>query len=215
MCGRVNVSDFPVIQQIMIDLGLPIYPHIPPRYNISPGSQLPVFSNGEFVSMEWGIEFGNFKHPNTRIDTVRKKPFLHNLLQNNRCVIPINGFYEWPDTKKHPEFKSDKTRFHIQTQDNVMFLGGIFNTNKSQFNILTTSPNSQIEKFHHRMPVILPIDNVSQWISEKNTDEIYKLTVPFKQKLSIVEVDDYVDNARNEGSQCIDVKKPNRQLKLL
>jgi len=221
MCGRVNVSDFPAIQKMMAGLGMPLYPELAPRFNISPGSLLPVLVNDAFESMQWGIHFGNFSHPNSRIDTVKSKPHLQKLFNNQRCIIPVNGFYEWPNLKLHPEYKANKTRFHIKTPDDVMFLGGIYSSKTTEtgqqhreFNVLTTTPVPDIQKFHHRMPVLLEPHNVAAWLSSNDMATMYALTEPYQEKLSIIEVDGYVDNARNEGDRCLSAKKENPQLKL-
>lgn len=210
MCGRLNIHDSQAISSLMSDLGLPLYPVSPPQYNIPPGSSLPVLINAspepEFVTMDWGIPFGNFRHPNTRAATVARKPWLQRLLLQNRCLVPVNRFYEWPDHKARPDFGGGKTRFCIHTPQDVMFLGGLFRISpdgEMQFNVLTTGPNAQINEFHHRMPVIIAPTDTRRWLASQSFDELYTMMNPWQGELVLYECDSWVDNARHQDARCM------------
>lgn len=206
MCGRINVHDYEPIQDLMEELGLPMYPIGPTRFNIAPSLSVPVISDREFRPMDWGIEFGKFRHPNSKAETIRRKPFLQKLLVTQRCLIPVNGFYEWPDIKVRPNYQNRKTRFFIHTPENVMLLAGIYKQKSehvSQFNIITTDPNEQINDFHHRMPVIIKPQDVGQWFDEESTGKLLALLRPYTDPLNIYECDAFVNNARNDGPQCM------------
>jgi len=210
MCGRLNVTDSPAVQIVMDIIGMPLYPKRPPRFNVAPSTVLPVLSGNEFIDMEWGIQFGKFKHPNTRTDTIKQKPYFQKLLKENRVIVPANGFYEWPDKKARPKYKNIKTRFYIHTPENAMLFGGIYRISTDgvmQFNIITTEPNEEINDFHHRMPVIIPPAKATQWQAAKDVEELYDLLVPYTDPLTIYECDPYVDNARHEGPQCVEPLK--------
>lgn len=91
-----------------------------PSYNIAPGFWVPVLynkyaddlpSNGQHVlqSMKWGL-VPWFTKPdskpdfwrmfNCRSETMNEKPSFRRLVQKRRCVIPIEGFFEWLSTSK-------------------------------------------------------------------------------------------------------------------
>jgi putative SOS response-associated peptidase YedK len=188
-------------------LGLPLYPEKAPRFNIPPNSFVDVIYLDQVVPMEWGIEFGKFKHPNTRSETLKQKPYLQKMLLHDRCVVPANAFYEWPDKNYRPEFQNHKTRYYIHTPEKVIFLAGISRISDvgvQQFNILTTKANAEIDRFHGRMPVILPPDRVTQWLKQQKLDELYRVMSPYSGPLMIDECNAYVDNWRNEGPKCIE-----------
>ena len=127
MCGRLNLYDSAVISELMDSLGLPSFPELAPRYNIPPTSCLNVVTrDNELVLMQWSIEFGAFRHPNSKVDTVLRKPVLTRMLAEQRCLVPVNRFYEWPDPKTHPQYQGVKTRYCIHTPLDAMFLGGIY-----------------------------------------------------------------------------------------
>ena len=89
-----------------------------------------------------------------------------------------------------------------------MFLGGIYKISEHdvmQFNILTTDPNQRINDFHHRMPVIVPAENVEAWMQSKGIGELYQMAKPYQGDLIIYECDSYVDNGRHEGPRCMEL----------
>ena len=163
MCGRLNLYDSALINAVMASLALPEFPDKVPRYNIPPTSTLTIImSPHELAEMEWSIEFGKFRHPNTKVDTLKRKPHLTKLLLEQSILCPVNRFYEWPDPKIRPKYQGIKTRFCIRPPADVLFLAGIYKISPdgvSQFNILTTDPTPAINDFHHRSPVIIaPMD---------------------------------------------------------
>ena len=211
MCGRLNIHDHPGIQAFMVSLGLPVYPERPPRYNITPTSNVDVLyteqRSAKIESMQWGIEFGEFRHPNTKTETLLRKPHLRKLLADNRCLVPVNRFYEWPDPKIRPKYQGIKTRFCIHPPEDVMFLGGFYKisgTGSVQFNILTTEPSPAIAEFHHRMPVIVPPNQVTTWLTTEHEHLLHAMLVPFLEPLIIYECHAYVNNGRHDGPQCME-----------
>lgn len=207
MCGRLNIHDSAAIQKLMEQLKLPLFPARPPRYNVTPASNVDVvFNVNDIASMQWGIEFGDFRHPNTKVETIKRKPFLQKLLLQNRCLVPVNRFYEWPDAKLRPKYAGIKIRFCIHPPEDVMFLGGIYKINPDgvmQFNILTTDPTQAINDFHHRMPVIIPPAQTLRWLQSDKLEDLYEMTSPYTGPLTIYACDRYVDNGRHEGPLCM------------
>ncbi|BAU50293.1 hypothetical protein SVA_3759 [Sulfurifustis variabilis] len=207
MCGRLNVHDSTAIQKLMSGLGLPALPSRPPRYNITPTSPVDVvLAMDDIAEMEWAIEFRDFRHPNTKVETVKRRPDLQKLLRDNRCLVPVNRFYEWPDPAVRPKWQGIKTRFCIHTPEDVMLLGGIYRINPHgvmQFNILTTDPNEQIADFHHRMPVIVPPAKAPAWMRRRDLAEVYAMTEPYPNELIVYECDGFVDSGRNDDPRCM------------
>jgi putative SOS response-associated peptidase YedK len=210
MCGRVSLHNSSAIRTLMDKLALPAFPELAPRYNIPPGTYLHVVtSQTSLTAMQWGIAFGDFSHPNTKIDTALRKPALTRMLANQRCLLPINRFYEWPDAKVRPKYQGVKTRFCIHTAQDVMFLGGIYRDHPEhglQFNVLTTGPTAAINEFHHRSPVIVAPEDTHIWISDGDVATVAHLLAPYPGPLVIYECDGYVDNARHEGPLCMSAK---------
>ena len=44
--------------------------------------------------------------------------------------------------------------------------------------ILTTEPNNKMAKIHHRMPVILNVEELEKWFKSEDRDDIDGLMMP-------------------------------------
>lgn len=109
---------------------------------------------------------------NARVETVYEKPSFKSSV-NNRCLILIDGFYEyhWLDPKG-----TAKQKYLMSFCDDEPFaLGGLWNTwtdrNTGEvvptFSILTTEANEQMAEIHNskkRMPIILTKENEQAWL---------------------------------------------------
>ncbi len=115
---------------------------------------------------------------NAKIETISEKPSFNSYIQN-RCIILINGFYEWQwqDSKG-----KNKIKYLITIPDEEPFaLAGLWNiwtntiTNEMMptYTILTTVANPQMSEIHNskkRMPMILNKEEESLWLSGKHID---------------------------------------------
>ena len=212
MCGRFSLEQYP--SSIIEDFDLPTYPKFSPRYNIAPSANiLTIFQsekNYAMGEMHWGIippwaKEGQFKSPliNARSETVWEKPSFKKLVKSNRCIILANGFYEWNrrETPKQP--------YRITIKDNQdMAMAGIYQISKDgemQCCIITMQANQKMKEVHNRMPVILSEDNLKDWIvaiDQQTTTSIINNSTNVNLKLH--KISSYVNNARNQGPQCIE-----------
>jgi len=186
--------------------GLPLFPTREARYNICPTERLDVFTQQGIIEQQtWSIEFGKFRHPNTKVSTLKRRKDLQNMLMEQRCVVPLNRFFEWPDAKERPKYKGVKTRFCISNKDDVIFLAGISKNkgDETQFNILTTEPPPIIDDFHHRSPVWLRENEVIPFLESNSLESLYTYLTPYTGEIEIYECDPYVNSGRNEGPQCM------------
>ena len=140
-------------------------------------------------AMTWGLVPGWSKDKtraasmiNARSETLSEKPSFRNLLSKYRCVIPIQGFYEW-QVLPSDGGKPRKQAHYISRLDNdVMTLAGLWTTWKQPDNtllqtctIITTEANNKLAEVHHRMPVILERDAVEIWLDETSTTPLHLL----------------------------------------
>lgn len=116
---------------------------------------------------------------NAKIETIKEKPAYRNNY-NKRCLVLVNGFYEWKwlDDKgkeKHKHFLS------IKNQE-IFSLGGIYSnwTDKetgeeiNTFSIVTTQANELMTEIHntkHRMPVVLYRSMEKQWLKDRDIED--------------------------------------------
>lgn len=117
---------------------------------------------------------------NARLETLDEKPSFKNYTQN-RCLILVNGFYEWKwlDSKGK---KKDKYFIQLDNGDQPFALGGIYNIWKDEktdeiltsFSIVTSDANELMSEIHNtkdRMPLVLSKSAEKSWLSDKSTDD--------------------------------------------
>ena len=122
---------------------------------------------------------------NAKSETIFALPsFKHSIIEK-RCLILVDGFYEWRTIGKQ------KYPYYIYTNDNEPFaFGGIYNDwiNKetgeiiNTFSIITTEANPLMAKIHNvklRMPFVLPKAIEKDWLNpnlnENQINELMKL----------------------------------------
>jgi putative SOS response-associated peptidase YedK len=108
MCGRVIESGGPVAMNVR-DSRLHNYP---PRWNAAPSQDLLVIrrnhQTGE-VSLDplrWGLipywcedPKGGRKPINAKCETVHTLPTFRDAYRRRRCIVPVDGFFEWKAIK--------------------------------------------------------------------------------------------------------------------
>ena len=153
----------------------------------------------EFVAGSWGIsapwiDSGNknvLLPLNARLESIEdKNTFKDNI--NNRCVIPVNAFYEWRWLDGKGKNKEKNT---ISVEGNSIFsLGAIYYIDKNgqiSFALCTTEANELMSYIHNikkRMPIILPLGKENTWLDNQNS--IYDFEYPNydpKLKTSVIE----------------------------
>ncbi len=151
-------------------------------YNIAPSQKILSIINHDgnrLGELTWGLipfwvkEQNSFKGLiNAKEETLSEKPSFKEPFRKRRCLIIVDGFYEWEKkgTKKQPFyfFMPDKKPFAF---------AGLWDTCKSgnsekvnSCTIITKKAKGAVSKIHHRMPVILNAEKADIWL-DKNTNE--------------------------------------------
>ena len=118
--------------------------------------------------------------------------------RGQRCLVPANGFYEWP-IPKHP-------RYFARNDDAPFAFAGLWDhcrkpdgTELVSVTIITCPPNTYMEPYHDRMPVMLTPEQFERWLS-CTPSEATKMCVAYRgDDLVSWPVDPAVGNVRNEG----------------
>jgi len=129
---------------------------------------------------------------NARSETIFEKPSFRDAAKNNRCIIPVNGFYE------HHHFKGKKYPFYIhKIDDEPLNIAGIWSEWPNQetgeivqsCSIVTTQANAMMAKIHNnpklpepRMPVILPKAREEEWLKSNDKKSLQQLLHPLAEK---------------------------------
>lgn len=185
MCGRINVIDDPLCQIVCEQLGLNFTTATNP--DLRPTQMIACVSHqkGQLTqsNLSWGIKPDWAKRIiiNAQAETVSHKPTFANAFQQSRVVVPCTGWYEWREeqgTKVKYLFTAQKQR--------PLYMAGIELGAGTQVVTLTTKPTKQCSPYHHRMPLLIDVDDVTQWISASPQQAYPLLNKPFTHPLSIL-----------------------------
>ena len=235
MCGRFSqTSPAKTIADFFQTLAFSDYK---PSYNIAPTQKICTI----LVDLEcharvaaplmWGL-VPHWASPkiaakltNARAETLSEKPSFRAAYRYRRCIIPVDGFFEWRRdlSPKKPFY------FHATDAMPLAFAGLWESWTEPQgaalftCTIITTHANALMEPIHHRMPVILDPSNFELWLDPTRNEphHLQPLLKPCAPGiLSFYPVSSYVNSSRNQGRKCIEPlddtssEKPPEQLSL-
>ena len=186
------------------------------RYNIAPTINIPIYTHTKvYTYAHLGLipSWANDRtamQVNARSESVFEKSSFKEAYKQRRCLIPINGYYEW---LKDPTTKKSQAYFIHDAKQDYFACAGIYeswydNTLKQTIlscALLTTEPNETIATIHDRMPVILEPDNWALWLDTKRSyQELNRLYVPPKSdKINYFPVGEMVNSVKNDNVACM------------
>ncbi len=193
--------------------------HLEPRYNIAPTMAAPVVrvaDVGRVVElMRWGLIPHWSREPSTpyatfnaRSEDAAGKASYRGPMRYRRCLVPVDGFYEW---RKTDGGRGVKQPYLVQLTDERPFalagLWDVWGEELQSFTVLTTRANEAMATIHPRMPVVIRPDDYGRWLDPGVQDPAAVanlLTPPPSELMKLTAVSRYVNNARNEGPRCIE-----------
>jgi putative SOS response-associated peptidase YedK len=130
------------------------------------------------------------------------------LLRQRRCVVPIDGYYEWRSTS------SGKVPFWFSLRSaEPFFLAGLWDRwhgdkpdALASYILMTTEPNALAAKVHDRMPVLLHARDVPRWLDPALTDagQVSDLLGPYPaEEMELRPVSRRVSDPASEGPELI------------
>ena len=223
MCGRfAQVIKHKYLKKYLDELANPELT-IPINFNVAPTQQvLVIFDyNKQLIQdfMQWKLvpawanESSKYNIINTRIESIEEKPFWRGLFRHKRCLIPVNGFYEWHKDTKQPYFVK-------LVDDDLMFLAGIYDLKEipdgsllASFSILTKDANYEISNLHHRMPIIIQNKDLVSYINNSDYQEVLKYCNTSRDNiLEFYPVSKAVNKTSNNYPELLDIKEENLTL---
>ena len=184
MCGRVTLT-LVSYEKLCEALGLEgdatqsaLYR---PRYNVAPTDAHWIVRASEeeqkkkiLEPARWGLL--NFwakddrraaAQINARVESVATTRAYREAYEQRRCVVPVDGWYEWFGSVKDRR----PVRFH-RADNGLTLLAGIWedwgdpkaDAKRRTYSILTTDANGLMASFHDRMPVRVPARHQDAWL---------------------------------------------------
>ena len=189
------------------------------HYNVAPTDEAAVVVQRDdqraVVRYRWGLIPHWADSPkiaartiNARAETVASLPAFRDALRRRRCLVPVDGFYEWRrDGRQRQPFRIERA------DGRPLVLAGLWagwrdpdaGEVRRTFTIVTTQANAAIASLHDRMPVSLPESAWAPWLDTRATDlgELRAMLQPSEDELSIYPVVPLVNNVRNDGPELI------------
>lgn len=219
MCGRYRLTRDG--KQIVEDFAVDNEVEWAPRYNIAPTDPVPTIRQDaksparHCTLMRWGlIPFwtkGSASGPpmiNGMAETAASKPAFREAMQNRRCLIPADGFYEWLRTGP-----KEKQPYNFGMADGSIFaFAGLWDRWRDgtgnqilSCTILTTRPNALVADVHNRMPAMLRREDYDLWLDPGITDpaRVADLLAPFDpRQMKKYPVSPRVNSVKNDDPEC-------------
>ena len=222
MCGRLVIYSSP--ERYAELFGVTASFALSPCYNIPPTFEIPACrvrqqGDREMTLMRWGLVPSWSKGPdsrfsmfNARSETVHEKPAYRSAFKNQRCLIPVDGFYEWSQL-------NGKQPYFIHRRDNtpMAFAGlwdhwqGVDGNSIDSCTIIVTKANTEMQTMHDRMPVILDPEQFDNWLDPQNqaVDELRDMLQPYAPgELESYVVSHDVNSPRNDSPDLLNKLAP-------
>lgn len=221
MCGRYVYKDGEEIDDyVRRTLGLPDWVKSGSRYNIAPSQDCPIIimdDEGDVLpipcTMRWGIRperdgqlLEKFFLVNFRAETATTNKLLGRAVQKRRCLIPADGFYEWlrlDEKTKYP--------FYIRRKGAKPFvMAGVYEKattlQPATFSIVTTAPNTLMQRIHDRMPAILDPERAKRWLQPGpvTQEDVAQLTASYPaEDMEATPISSLVNSPKNDTPEIL------------
>jgi len=239
MCGRIDLHTPPaqLARLLEVQLAQAVDPEGAPSWNVPPTHRLYAVTEsrpltgdsgerGDPVKVldqfRWGlvphwakdVRTGN-KMINARAETVATTPAYRGAFAAHRCLIVVDGFYEW--YRPRPSDAKTKIPYYFHRADGgPLTFAGLYETwwDKSRSaepdpetllrtcTIITTAAGPDMVEVHNRMPVILEHDAYDDWLDRANhdPDALRRFLVPSPAgTLDKYSISTEVNSPRNDG----------------
>lgn len=200
MCGRVVLANPHAIAD-WFDVELP--EEFPARFNIALTQPVPIIRTpGRLEFLRWGIaRVGQPLQINARVETLGRT--IH---EQRRCLVALDGFYEWPPTPSPAE----RQPFVFRDVDgHPLGFAGVWSASTTTDGevvegvaILTCPPRSPVEAVHDRMPLVIARDAFTRWIDPDA--DVSDLLLPSATSLVATPVSPYVNSPKNDDARCLE-----------
>ncbi|MGP5557271.1 SOS response-associated peptidase [Corynebacterium flavescens] len=208
MCGRfilftesllAEVGNLPGVGEVHAPQGIP-----GPRFNIAPTQVVPAVRLREELAQvdpaRWGLLPGWKKDEsgpplfNARAETVRSKPSFRAAFKAQRCLIPMNGYYEWHDDG------AGKAPYYVTRGEGLLWAAGLWEEGLERLSatIVTTAATPEMEWLHDRLPRFLGEEEVRTWATGSPEEAASLLAPTGLEDFSARKADKAVGNVSND-----------------
>jgi putative SOS response-associated peptidase YedK len=212
MCARITITTTSAELADLFGLAHDDRQPSQPRYNVAPSRPVPVVraagDTRELVSLRWGLVPHWSREPkgyvNARAELVTTKPAFRAPVRSRRCIVPIDGFFEWETVGK-----SKVPYFFRRAGGGVLALAALWDRWDGSSGpletvaILTVPANELVQPYHDRMPAILEAGQFGTWLGGKLPDALALLRPYPVELLEAWRVSEQVNSVKNDGPELL------------
>ncbi|QZT59862.1 SOS response-associated peptidase [Mycolicibacterium austroafricanum] len=241
MCGRFAVTTDPALlaEKIKAIDETAAAKTDGPNYNVAPTTSVATVvkrhtepddeSTRRIRLMRWGLvppwaKAGDDGSPDTksgpllinaRSDKVTSSPAFRSSAKAKRCLVPMDGWYEWKGQK------GAKTPYYMHTRDGEpLFMAGLWSTWRPKgadkdvkpllsCTIITTDAVGPLSDIHDRMPLTISAPDWDRWLDpDAPVDEGLLRGHGDLDRIEVREVSRLVNSVRNNGPELIEPVTP-------
>ncbi len=253
MCGRFAITTDPALLATQIDAinEVPAGADTGPNYNVAPTDGIVTVVSRHTEAgdqptrrlrlMRWGLlpawakpGPGGAPAPggplliNARADKVTTSPAYRASAERRRCLVPMDGYYEWRADAPEPggpagagaRSRARKTPFYIHGEGAMLFAAGLWSIWRPDrlsatvlsVAIITTEAVGELAEIHDRMPLLLPEDCWQSWLDPDSAiDTTLLARPPDVTGIATHEVSTLVNSVRNNSPELIAPATPQPQ----
>jgi len=231
MCGRIALYSPPIrfARLLNATLAAGLEKEVHPSWNVGPQRRLfgVTEHEGERIldRYRWGLLPSWAKDPsvsnrlfNARGETVAEKPSFRAAFKKRPCVIPVDGFYEWD----HRPGREKQPHFFTRRDEEPLLLAGLYEYWHDPATpeeapwiqtctVITTTPNEDLEEIHDRMPVVIEIADVAEWLDPGESGPAQRMHLMRPAPVGTLQhygVNPAVGSVRNDGPELIEPVEP-------
>lgn len=241
MCGRFAATTDPARLAVEIDAVDETGGGAAPNYNVAPTTDIAAVvahhddpddaATRRLRLMRWGLLPSWVKADadgrpitksqliNARADTLTSSPAFRAAAAHKRCLIPMDGYYEWMPNADNP--KGRKTPFYLHRADGrPLLVAGLWSVWRPApaseplltCTVITTDAVDQLGRIHDRMPLPLDEADWDRWLDpDRPAPDDLLAAPPDIRGIAMREVSTLVNNVRNNGPELIAPAEPGNQ----
>jgi putative SOS response-associated peptidase YedK len=229
VCGRIVVARPVDVLAGYLGVAEVVAPDRPPSWNVAPGAEVPAVADtrtGRRLGvMRWGLVPSWSTDPaagprpsNARVESLLDKAMFAESLARRRCLVVVDGFYEWRRPAGAP--KQPYLLDRADGSEEPLALAGIWDRNDGEVTcaVVTGPADAELAWLHDRMPVRLGRGQWDAWLDRSNDDVdrvMALLEEPATVRLRARPVGSRVNSARNDGPDLVTVMSGEAQPQLL
>ncbi|BBX06544.1 SOS response-associated peptidase [Mycolicibacterium aichiense] len=162
---------------------------------------------------------------NARAEKVTSSPAFRASAKSKRCLVPMDGYYEWKPNPDAPAGKKARKTpyFMFRADGEPLFMAGLWSVWRAgddsaeaspllTCTIITTDAVGELAEIHDRMPLVLDEADWDRWLNPDQPADADLLSAPPDiAGIDLREVSTLVNSVRNNGPELIEPADPHNQ----